>query len=171
MGRITAAAQGPTDLDRVWGLRPEYFSIFLDDLNASLARVEPVLVELARLRLAQLVESHFDKALRSIPAFEAGLTEQKIAALTDYPTSELFTAQEKAVLEFTEQFAMASSSISDEDCARLQEHLSATEFIYLIKALGAADQFARANSAFALSPPDVVPAGLPQFTLAPSPQA
>ena len=63
---------------------------------------------------------------------------------------------------------MQSSSITDEDCARLQEHLSPTEFIYLTKALGTADQFSRANSAFRLGPARTVPEGMPAFTVAPA---
>jgi alkylhydroperoxidase family enzyme len=166
MRRITATADGPTDLDRVWGLRPEYFAIFMGDFNASLRRMDPVLVELARIRLAQLVESDFDQSLRYQRAVAAGLTEEKIAALADYPTSDMFDDRERAVLEFTEQFAMQSSSISDEDCLRLQQHLTAREFIYLTKALSTADQFARANSAFRLAKANAVPASMPDFTLA-----
>lgn len=166
MSRIKATATGSTDLDRVWGLRPEYFAIFMDDFNASLGRVDAVLMELARIRLAQLLESEFDQALRSRGAIAAGLTEQKIAALPDYPTSRLFDERERAVLEFTEQFAIQSSAITDEDCERLQQHLAPSEFIYLTKALGTADQFTRANSAFKLDPPAAVPDSMPSFTLA-----
>ena len=138
----------------------------MKDFNASLERVDPVLMELARLRLAQLLESEFDQALRGRRAIAAGLTEQKIAALADYPTSGFFDARERAVLEFTEQFAIQSSAITDEDCERLQEHLTPSEFIYLTKGLGTADQFARANSAFRLDPPESVPESMPSFTLA-----
>ena len=50
--------------------------------------------------------------------------------------------------------------------ARVQEQLNPTEFIYLTKALGVIDQFARANSAFRLGPAEAVPTTLPGFVLA-----
>jgi alkylhydroperoxidase family enzyme len=165
MTRVSNLVEAPTELDGVWGKRPEYYAIFMSDYNDSVARVEPVLLELCRIRIAQLVESAFDLSLRYGPAQTAGLTEEKIAALSNYPESELFSEKERAALEFTEQFVIQSSSISDDDVTRLQAHLTAEEFIYLTKSLGAMDQFARANSAFRIAPATSVPATMPAFTL------
>ena len=166
MTRITNLAAGETELDQVWGLRADYYRLFIDDYVRSLRRLDPALVELCRIRIAQLVESEFDQALRYRPAVEAGLTETKLAEVTDYPTSPLFTERERAVLEFTEQFVIQSSSISDDDCARLQQHITAEEFIHLTKALSVMDQFARANSAFQIATSAAVPTTLPDFTVA-----
>ena len=70
------------------------------------------------------------------------------------------------MLEFTEQFVLQSSTISDDDCVRLQEHITPEEFIFLVKALSTMDQFARANSAFRIQPSDQVPDSLsPEFTV------
>jgi len=160
MSRVVNRCEGPTDLDQVWGHRRKYFDLFVEDYVQSVRRADPVLVELARIRISQLVESDFDVALRYKPAAEAGLTEDKIGEIADYPTSPLFTERERAALEFTEQFALQSSSISDEDCGRLQQYVSAEEFIYLVKALSSIDQFARANSAFRIEPPEQAPPGL-----------
>jgi alkylhydroperoxidase family enzyme len=165
MTRVSNLVEAPTELDGVWGKRPEYYAIFVGDYNDSIARVDPILVELCRIRIAQLVESAFDLSLRYGPAQTAGLTEGKIAALSQYPDSDLFSEKERAALEFTEQFVIQSSTISDDDVARVQAHLTAEEFIYLTKALGAMDQFARANSAFRIAPATAVPETLPAFTL------
>jgi alkylhydroperoxidase family enzyme len=169
MTRVTMLCEGPTELEQVWRYRDDYYRLFVDDYVRSVRRLDPVLVELARIRIAQLVESEFDAALRYRAAGDAGLTETKISAITDYPTSELFSDRERAVLEFTEQFALQSSSISDEDCARLQEHITAEQFIYLVKALSTMDQFARANSAFRIQPSERVPDALAvDFTIRPT---
>jgi len=165
MSRVSSVVDGPTDLDRVWGKRPEYYALFMSDYNDSLDRADAVLVELCRLRIAQLVESTFDASLRYAPAQAAGLNEEKLAALANYPESELFSARERAVLEYAEQFAIQSSSISDDDVARVQAHLTTEEFIYLTKALGVMDQFSRSNSAFRIEAPEVVPSTLPAFVL------
>jgi alkylhydroperoxidase family enzyme len=165
MTRVSSLAEGPTELERVWGKRPEYFDIFMRDYNDSIGRVDPVLLELCRIRIAQLVESAFDLSLRYAPAGAAGLTEDKIAALVNYPESSLFSDQERAALEFTEQFVIQSSSISDEDVARVQAQLTPEEFIYLTKALGVMDQFARANSAFRIAPAETVPPTMTAFVV------
>jgi alkylhydroperoxidase family enzyme len=167
MTRLTTLAEGPTELDRVWNLRRQYYELFLDDYNTSIQRVDPVLVELCRVRIAQLVESAFDQSLRYCRAVEAGLTEEKVQALADYPTSDLFSRRERAVLEFTEQWVIQSSSISDEDCTRLQEHVTAEEFVFLAKALSVMDQFARTNSAFRVEPSSMVSPHLSDFTVRP----
>jgi alkylhydroperoxidase family enzyme len=165
MTRVQTLADGPTELDRVWGLRPEYYALFMQDYNKSVARIDPVVLELCRLRVAQMVESDFDQALRFKPAQEAGLSEEKINALTDYPTSELYTERERIILEFTEQWVIQSSSITDNDVARLQTVMSAEGFMYFCKALSVIDQFARANSAFRLALPTVVPPTMSKFSL------
>src|SRR3954447_11613992 len=109
MSRVSALADGPTELDRVWGKRREYYELFMTDYTDSVARADAVLVELCRLRIAQLVESAFDASLRYAAAHAAGLGEEKLAAIEQYPESELFTARERAALEFAEQFAIQSS--------------------------------------------------------------
>jgi alkylhydroperoxidase family enzyme len=137
----------------------------MQDYVKSVGRIDPVVSELCRLRIAQMVESDFDLALRYRPATDAGLSEQKIAALSDYPTSSHFSERERIILEFTEQWVIQSSSITDDDVARLQTVISPEEFMYFCKALSLIDQFARANSAFRLAPPTVMPAAMPEFAL------
>ena len=162
MSRVESLAEGPTELDRVWGKRREYYAIFMGDFNDSIARVNPALLELCRIRIAQLVESEFDLSLRYEPA---ELSEEKITAIPDYAESALFSDRERAVLEYTEQFVIQSSSISDDDVARVQAHVTPEEFIYLTKALGVIDQFARANSAFRIAEARTVPPSMPAFTV------
>jgi alkylhydroperoxidase family enzyme len=168
MSRVSNVVDGPTVLDQVWGKRPEYYDVFMSDYTASVRRADPVLVELCRVRIAQLVESAFDLSLRYEPAQAAGLDEAKLAELTQYPESELFSERERAVLEYAEQFAIQSSSITDDDVQRVQAHLTAEEFVFLTKALGVIDQFARSNSAFRLGPTDVVPSTMAGFVPAPT---
>ena len=65
---------------------------------------DPVLLELARLRTAQLIGNPAAFQTRYADV-EAG-TEAKIAALRDYPCSPLFSAAEREALAFTEQFVI-----------------------------------------------------------------
>jgi alkylhydroperoxidase family enzyme len=96
MSRVLGGVAGATDLDRIWGTRPEFYALFMEDYGRSIGRVDPIIVELCRLRIAQMVESAFDLALRYAPAAAAGLSEEKVAALADYPTSPHFTPRDQA---------------------------------------------------------------------------
>ena len=163
MTHVQATADGATPLDRVWNTRPQFHATFVDDYRRAIARVEPVLVELCRLRMALLFGCAVDLSLRSKPARAAGLGEDKIAALANYDKSPLFSARERACIGFAEQFALASYAIDDADVARVQQVLAPEDFIYFVKALSVIDQFQRAAVAFGAPAAAVPPEGLDAF--------
>jgi alkylhydroperoxidase family enzyme len=89
--------------------------------------VDPVIVELCRLRIAGLIGARAHLALRRPKAAAVGLTEAKIAALASWPTSPHFSAAERACLAFTEQFCMGAYTVTEAIVAEVLEHLSADE--------------------------------------------
>jgi alkylhydroperoxidase family enzyme len=167
MTQVQQLAPGPTELDRVYGLRPRYYELFMEDYNRSIARVDPVLVELCRLRMAKLLGSRLDLSLRYRPALEAGLTESKLRELSDYTRSPAYSERERRCLEFAEQFVIQSSNIGDQEVARVQEVLEPEVFIYFVKALSVMDQLQRGCVAFDVQPSATVPSKLPMFEAAP----
>ena len=168
MSRVRIGVQGPSELDRVWGTRPVFFERFMRDHSKSMGLVDPVLVELCRLQLAQTHQCEFAQQLRYRLATEAGLTEEKIAALSNYYNSPLFSHVERVCIGFTEQFAMDPSSVGDEEIARLSAALGPEPMIYLLKAISVMDMLQRSMVAFALETPDTTPAAMPEFVLRPA---
>lgn len=166
MSRVKHKAQGETDLDQVWGLRPDFYREFMADHSRSIARVDPVIVELCRLRLAQMFQCSFSSALRYWPAAKAGLNEAKIADLPRYYNSPLFTPQERVCIEFAEMFALGAANIGDDDVKKLESAIGAEPMIYLLKALSVMDQLQRTMVAFQLAPPRASPSSMPEFVLA-----
>lgn len=166
MTHIRTLADGRTELDRVWGLRPEYYALFMQDFSRSMARPDPVLIELCRLRMAHLLGCGFSLGLRYTPALAAGLTEAKIADISLYPDSPLFSQRERICLAFCEKFVIESISIDDDDVKRVLTVLTPEELIYFVKALSVIDQFERACVAFAIELDDTVPETLSEFRLA-----
>jgi AhpD family alkylhydroperoxidase len=69
---------------------------------------DPVLLELVRVRVAQLIGNPVAARVRcEYAAAAAGPElEAKVAALPDYPGSPLFSAAERDVVEFAEQFVI-----------------------------------------------------------------
>jgi alkylhydroperoxidase family enzyme len=166
MAHLLELAAGATELDRSWGVRPGLYEVFMSDYGRSLARADAALIELCRLRMAAILGSEFDCSLRYAAAVDAGLTEEKIRALPDYPKSTLFSERERVAIGFAEMFAIQSSSLGDEDVARVQEVLGAEPFIYFVKALSVIDQLQRSVVAFGVRPGATVPATMPDFRLA-----
>jgi len=171
MTHVQHLAGGSTELDRVYGLRQAYYALFMEDYQRSIARVDPVVLELCRLRMATLLQSKLDLSLRYQPAIDAGLTEAKLKELAIYQKSPLYSELERRCLEFTEQFVIQSSSISDEDVGRVQSVLDPEAFIYFVKALSALDQLQRGCVAFDIRPSAEVPATMNAFRLAPAAQS
>lgn len=166
MSRVRTTAPGENDLDRVWGLRPDFYREFMADHARSIARVDPVILELCRLRLAQIFDCRFSIALRYAPALAAGLGEEKISQISRYYSSPLFSEAERACIEFAEMFAMGASTIGDADVKKLEDAIGAEPMIYFLKAICTVDQLQRAMSAFRFEPPTAAPSSMPEFTLA-----
>lgn len=89
--------------------------------------VDPVIVELCRLRIAALLGSRRALALRRTNARTAGLTEDKIDALAGWVESPLFSPAERACLTFAEQFCLGAYTVTEAHVAALLEHLSPDE--------------------------------------------
>ena len=165
MSRIQHEAEGATALDRAWGLQPHFYEAFMADHAASIGRVDPVILEICRVRMAEIFDADFELGLRYKPAIEAGVTEEKLAAVSRSYNSPLFDKVERSCLAFAEQFAVQSSGIDDDDVKKLDAALGTEPMIYFIKALSVMDQLQRSTVGFGLGAPDGVPQSMPDFTL------
>jgi AhpD family alkylhydroperoxidase len=142
---LPVEADGVTTLDRVFGLVPEAYDAYrrLDGALWDPDLVDPALLELCRLRIAQLVGCDAELVVRHDEARAAGITEAKIGELRQWPTSSHYADGDRAVLNFAEKFVIDASSVDDEDCAGLREHLSDPEIAALTTAVALFDAMAR----------------------------
>jgi len=142
---LPARADGATALDRVFGLRPNLYA----DVRALLAvfverrLVDPILLELCRLRVAQLLGCAPELAIRWRPARDAGLDEAKIAVLPRWPTHPSFTDAERACLTVAERFVLDPHGLTDDEAAAARAHLGDAGLVALLEALALFDGFAR----------------------------
>lgn len=81
---------------------------------------DPLLLELCRLRIGQMLG--LDPSTRALApaAVAAGLDDAWIADLPRWPTSSRFGARERAALAFAEQWFLDPSGMTDDDCAALR---------------------------------------------------
>jgi alkylhydroperoxidase family enzyme len=110
---------GATPLQRALALSPRVGECFADMYRQVWCPpvADPVLLELARLRMAQLLRSDADLRLRFKPAVDSGLPETKVAELSRWSTSPLFTEPERAVVAFAELFTIDAHAVGEDECA------------------------------------------------------
>lgn len=106
-------------------LRPQACGLLVA-LNERVWQVsDPVLLELVRLRAAQLIGNHAALQVRCRYADVDAVPESKILALPDYPSSPLFSAAERDTLAFTEQFLIDVGGTTAAERAGLTGHFGA----------------------------------------------
>ena len=143
IGILTAG--GDTPFARVFNLCPELFARFRAFAGLFWTRrpVDPVVLELCRLRIAQLLGSDADLAERGPEARDAGLTEARIATLDRWRDTPGYSAAERACLAFAEKFALDPHGVTDADAAAVAAHLSPPEMVAFTEALAVFDGFTR----------------------------
>src|SRR5258705_29510 len=106
-------------------LRPEACALLVA-LNERVWQVgDPVLLELIRLRVAQLISNPAALQVRCSYADAAAAPESKILALPDYPSSPLFSPAERDTLAFAEQFLIDVGGTTEDARAELIQHFCA----------------------------------------------
>jgi alkylhydroperoxidase family enzyme len=83
-------------------LAPEVLESLAEACAAARSATDPSLLELARLRLATILDNESESGARPWGSLEPAKRE----ALASWPTSELFDERERAALALTEQFAI-----------------------------------------------------------------
>ncbi len=133
----------PTDWNELAALARDPVDQLADLHQIIDSSVDPVIVELCRLRIATLIGARGQLSLRRPEATAAGLTEAKIAMLARWPESPLFSAAERACLAFAEQFCMGAFTVTDSDVAAMLEHLSADECYAFVNGVWVMEALAR----------------------------
>ena len=79
---------------------------------------------------------------------DGGASDEKIAALESFRTSELFTAAERAALELTEAMSQTPAVVSDEIFDALRPHFTEPQLVELVATIAMENYRARFNRAF-----------------------
>ena len=132
---------GGRDLDAALALRPDVRDAFADLYDHLWETTDPQLLEVCRLRIAQLLRCDTELRVREE---RAGLAEAKVAALAAYPSSPLFTDRERACLAYAERVCADAGGLTDDEVAAVRRHLSEAELVALTTALTVFESFQRA---------------------------
>jgi alkylhydroperoxidase family enzyme len=149
---LAKQAEGEAPLDTVYGLLPEAYERHkaLVDHIWQPGLIDPVVLELCRLRIAQIVRSDRELAQRMPAAADAGLTEDKIGRLTQWPTADDFTPAERAALCFAEMYVIDPGSVTDAMAADVTAHFTPSEVAVLTTGIAVFDAISRFQVALAV---------------------
>jgi AhpD family alkylhydroperoxidase len=92
--------------------------------------------ELLRMRVAVINGCRTCLTWRTPEAVDAGVTEELLAAVEGWRTSDLFSDGERVALEFTELFCTESVAISDELMESLERHFDSGQIVDLALVIG-----------------------------------
>lgn len=65
-------------------------------------------------------------------AAHLGVEEQKLAAVWDYPTSPMFTAAERAALDFAASAAQQPNAVTDDDFATMRQYFDDEQIVEIV---------------------------------------
>ena len=149
MGRSWLAEAPESSVDAVLKLRPELaerYDALIDTVWRS--GVDPVLLELCRIRMAQLLGDAAGAAARTPAAVVAGFSEQLAVRLDEWWSYPSFGEQERSALAVAEQFVVDVHGVSDERFAALTAHLGPAGAVAFSMALALFDGQSRVRLAF-----------------------
>jgi len=126
---------GDTTFIEVFGNTPPVYDWYLNDFYKKLfysGRIAKPIVELLRLRLANIHGCAFCNRSDTLAALAAGLSQQQVDALGNYETGP-FTDREKAALALADVMALTNPKghITRALYARLRQHFTDGELVEL----------------------------------------
>jgi alkylhydroperoxidase family enzyme len=120
----------------------------LDDAVWESEHTDATTLELCRLRMATLLNSRAELAYRTPSALAAGMDEDVVAELANWPSSPRFDDAARACLAFCEQFVIDVASLDDATATAVRSSLGDSAFVTFVHALKVLEQRIRLTLAW-----------------------
>jgi alkylhydroperoxidase family enzyme len=120
-------------------------------LGAAPARsgtLRPLIRSLVCLRAAQMAGCPFWQDTNAAGSSRAGASHEKIAAISTFRESDLFTPEEKAALVLAEGMTQTPVQISDDEFTEAQRHFTSEQLVELVATIAMENYRARFNRTF-----------------------
>jgi AhpD family alkylhydroperoxidase len=119
--------------------------------------LERPLLELVKIRAAQINRCAFCLHMHTRDARKAGVSEERIYLLDAWQESPLYTERERAALAWTEALTLPETGAPDEVYAEVAAQFSEAEIVSLTLAIGAINLWNRFGVGFQLVHPHRAP--------------
>ena len=112
-----------------------YQAMFGLEKYLSTSKVDPIVLELIKMRASQINGCAFCLNMHSADARKIGETEQRLYLLNAWRETNLFTKKEEAVLALTEEVTRISNHVSDETYRKALSLFDEHELAQIIMAI------------------------------------
>jgi alkylhydroperoxidase family enzyme len=150
--RTWLAGAAEASPDALLALRPDLDGRYAALVDAAWrSGVDPVLLELCRLRIASVLGDAAGASARQPQALLAGLNEQLVVHLDEWWAHPSFGSAERAALAVAEQFAIDVHGVDDAQFGAVAAHLGPDGAVAFAMALALFDGQSRLRRAFAVA--------------------
>lgn len=134
--------------------RPEILQTMIAHMEAILntGTLPTSLKELVIVHTSQMNNCEYCLASHSLLARKLGYSDEQIADLPHFATSERFNAQEKSALRLAERLTRNEGPLDEAEIADLRQHFTEGEIVELMAASGLFNYFNRFNNLLAMEP-------------------
>lgn len=151
----------------LWGRVPRLFmtvAMLYGALDARRSLLDPVLRSLLTVRVSQLNWCRFCVDINSATLARRAGSMAKVEALAEWRTSSLFSAPERAALDYTEAMTITGRGVTDELMTELRQHYPDDAVIELTALIAFQNLSSKFNSALDVPPQGfcTVPAKTPE---------
>jgi len=140
---------------RLWGRSPKVFAT-LASLYGAFDRgsspLEPELRTLVTVRVSQINWCPFCVDINSATALKRGITNEKLASLSNYANSDLYSDKEKAALAYAEAVTYSDQQPAEEQITVLRQHFDDNAIIELTGLIGFQNMSSKFNVALGVEP-------------------
>ncbi len=137
---------------RTFAHAPKVLSAAVAMAQAIRSDLDPMVRELAYLKVTQMTDCHVCRHYHEILGRKAGLTDLHIAQLDKFELSDVYTEAEKDVLRFTEQWTR-EGRVGEDVISRLKLVLNSEQLVILAATVSQANFTSRFNNVFGVELP------------------
>ncbi len=140
---------------RLWGRSPKVFAtlaLLYGALDRRGSPIEPALRSLVTVRISQINWCDFCVDINSATVLKRGVAEAKLAALSAYPNSDLFTGREKAALDYAEAVTRSERQTDQVQIDHLRRYFDDDAIIELTALIAFQNLSSKFNAALGVEP-------------------
>ncbi len=143
------------DAALTWAHSPKLFmgvAHLYGALDRHRSPIEPVLRSLLTVRISQINHCPFCVDINSRTLLQRGLAEEKLLALPDWRSSDLFSERERVALDYAEAVTITDRGVNDEIFALVRQHFSPDAVVELTALIAFQNMSSKFNAALNVPP-------------------
>ena len=140
---------------QIWAKSPRVFlalSFLYSSIDRKNSPISPALRTLIIVRISQINGCSFCIDLNTFVLMERGVDLNKVQALANWHLSDLFSTQEKLILEYVEAVTDSTKKINDRIKTQVQAVFTEEEIVELTAIIAFQNMSTKFNNAFGIEP-------------------